>query len=227
MKNENKIKNYENGFLIYWFSVIVQSIHYISPVEQLKNLFVWINKSNTNVEKRQSKTYAIDTFILLKWLYVILIIAFKCNGLIHVVIVTLLIFFNLFSYFYYHIWDEEALVGKDFKTNRVRRRFLNVLSAIAFSHLAFAYLYCFQYHCHFQPDGTNIELTDVKSSFWNWLCYSVSNSIAANFNAIQPRNVFGHQLSMVQLMVSFIFITIILSKSLPDAEKENNQQAAA
>ena len=212
--------SYENGFLIRVFSALVQAVHYISPVEQLKNFFVWVSKCKTEDEKRRCKTYAIDTFILVKWLYVILIVALKCNSHIHFAIVWLLIFFNLFSYFYYHIWDEDALVGKEFKINRVRRRFLNVLLAIAFSHLAFAYLYYAQYYCHFQVDSTNKELVNITSSFGNWLWYSVSNSIAANFNAIQPKTPFGHQLSMIQLVMSFIFITIILSKSLPDAKEQ-------
>jgi hypothetical protein len=225
MKEENKIDNCNNGFLIWGLGKLIQALHYISPVEILKNAF---NKNNDKenlkepqkIESKILNNKIIDWFILLKWVYVIIAILCKWSNSVNLVIVAILLFFNLFTYFYYHIWNEEALLPDPIKTHRVRRRFLNVLLAISFSHLAFAYLFRFHYYCHFTPEVTS----EIGSSFLNWFLYSASNSIAANFNSIAPKDVIGNQVSMIQFIITFVFIAIILSKSLPDAEKETNSQ---
>ena len=47
------------------------------------------------------------------------------------------------------------------------------------------------------------------------LWYSISNSLAANYCEIQPVTDLGNSVAMTQLILSFIFITIILSRSIP------------
>jgi hypothetical protein len=45
--------------------------------------------------------------------------------------------------------------------------------------------------------------------------YSISNSLAANYNFVLPNSDFANSVSMIQLLVTFVFVTIILGKSIP------------
>jgi len=212
----NFLNRHPNGFLLSIIERIIKLLHLLSPVELIKRIF------NRNYEKdnlidedkatsSQLNNNLVDLFIIGKWLYIIILVIFNFSGTTNLIFVSVLIFYNLFTYFYYHLWKKDALVGTGFTVNRVRKRFINVLLAIAFSHFGFAYLYCIQFPYDFTNNATN--------SFIHWFWFSASNAVAANYDAIKPYSCFGYHITMIQLLISFVFITLILSKSLPDAEE--------
>ena len=124
-----------------------------------------------------------------------------------------LIITNVYTYFYYHIWDKESLknVGKDW--DLVRRRFINLILAISFSEFSFAYLYAHQYVDEFTWYTYGSQ---VAQSIW----FSVSNSLAANYDAVKIASPLGYSIAMIQLTITFIFITIIVSNSIPQKPEE-------
>jgi hypothetical protein len=211
----NTPKKLPQGFLFPFFSLIVRILHIFSAVELIKRVFnknYQMSELQEN-EKEQSQTIdrlIADSFILIKWIYIGALIFFKWSGCINLWVVSYLLFFNLFTYFYYHVWHAEALKGTGFSVDRVRRRFINVLLAIAFSHLGFAYLYYVQFSHDF--------INSANNEFLHWFWFSASNAVAANYDAIKPLTCRGYHITMIQLFISFMFITIILSKSLPDAD---------
>jgi len=211
------LKQNPNGFLLSLISTTIQFLHFISPVEILKKISGgrFENSHLTGEAPEISKAInnnVVDLFITAKWLYLAILIVFRWGGIINLIVICVLMFFNLFTYFFYHVWHPESLVGEGITVTRVRRRLIAILLAIAFSHLGFAYLYYVQ----FPRDFVN----NAAGGFIHWFWFSASNAVAANYDAIKPFTCRGYHLSMVQLLVSFIFITLILSKSLPNAKAE-------
>ncbi|MDP1728490.1 MAG: hypothetical protein Q8M15_17025 [Bacteroidota bacterium] len=82
-----------------------------------------------------------------------------------------------------------------------------LLLAIAYSNFTFAYLYRVSY--------TNDFTWPDSASSLNAIWYSISNSLAANYDEVKPLTSFGNSIAMIQLIITFIFVTIILSKSVP------------
>lgn len=158
-----------------------------------------------NPQKKVAYTrIAVDIFIVLKWLLVFVLWFSGKTSCLLTFTVWYLIATNIYSYFFYHIWHDDALDTSGHDNDRIRRRFLNLLLAVAFSDFCFAYLYRFAYSTEFSGTATG-------NSFW----FSVSNSLAANYSEIQPTTDIGNSLAMTQLILTFIFVTIIISRSIP------------
>ncbi|ELY2010072.1 hypothetical protein SL057_001113 [Flavobacterium psychrophilum] len=49
----------------------------------------------------------------------------------------------------------------------------------------------------------------------------MSNSFGGNYTDVNPINDFANSISMAQLITTFIFITIILGKSIPQTTSTN------
>jgi hypothetical protein len=114
---------------------------------------------------------------------------------------------NIYSYFYYHIWTDDAQNTKEYDFDRMRRRFVNLILAIMFSAFSFAFLYRFPYYSEFVWNSEMI----AGNAIW----FSISNSLAANYEVVKSQTEFGNTLTMIQLILTFIFITIIISRSIP------------
>lgn len=56
---------------------------------------------------------------------------------------------------------------------------------------------------------------NLQPSNLHALWFSVSNSVAANYSVVNPLNDVGNSVAIIQLIITFIFITIIFSKSNP------------
>lgn len=197
-----------NGFIYVIIKFIIDKLCYLNLVEYFKKIGKWLNPDKGDREKEATYTrVATDIFITMKWLFVILIWNVGCVSNWLNFIVWYLIVTNLFTYFFHHIWTNEALSTAHFTEDRIRRRFVNLLVALAFSDVSFAYLYRIPYASDFDwvYSASNLH------SIW----YSISNSLAANYEVVKPITGLGNSVAMIQLVITFIFVTIIISRSIP------------
>ena len=194
------------SFIFAIFKFFIETLKLLSLVELFKFIAVKINKNHNN--DAIYKRWAVDIFIVLKWTFVLVIFTQHCHGAVLTILVWYFIITNLFTYFYYHIWDEEALNTENFEKDRIRRRFINSMLAIAYSVLCFAYLYQLPYSGEFSWPK------DYICSEYS-LIYSFSNSLAANYEEVKPITDVGNLISNLELFISFTFITIIISRSIP------------
>lgn len=202
------------GFIYKTIKCFLDSLNYLNLVELFKLIAVKLNKETGDEEK--TRTYArigIDIFICLKWTIIIIFWAKGVHTLFTTVLVWYLIFTNVYSYFYNHIWTDDALNSESFTKDRIRSRFLNLLIALAFSTLSFGYLFQIVYAADFNWGGQT-------PNFSYAIQYSFSNSLAANFEQVKPLTDYANQISNIQLLLTFIFVTIILSKSIPQTNSK-------
>jgi hypothetical protein len=203
-----------DGFVILLVAKAVHLLHYLSPVEWVKHLGQAVSLASSEVsnaeELRRTANIWIDVFIVSKWLTVGLLFCYRQNSWIALIFVSCLLFYNLFSYFYYHAWgsafqvsglSSERLLWRD------RRRLVSFLLAIAFSFFGFAYLYSLQFPIYFQwPAGP---------SFREALYLSVSNSFAITVDGFEPLTSLARWLLILQVLNMFVFLTVLIGNSIP------------
>lgn len=198
----------KNGFIYVIVKFILDKLYWLNLVEYFKKVGTRLNpeKSNRDAATTYSRV-ATDIFIVLKWFFLALIWVFGVTNIVVAVVVWYLIITNLYTYFYHHIWTDESLDTSQFSNDRIRRRFVNLLLAFTYSNASFAYLYRHPYVHHFSWSGIPTSL----NSIW----FSMSNSVAANYAVVAPVTNDGNSTAMIQLVITFIFLSIIISRSIP------------
>ena len=192
-----------NGFIYEVVKVVIDNLKYLNLVELFKAI---AKKIKPNQSDEYSKI-AVDIFIVMKWIFVSILIFLEINNSWITVFVWYLIATNLYTYFYYHNWIDESLNTSNFDNDRIRRRFVNLILAICFSNYSFSYLYKFPYNSEFSWISNEI----IGDSF----TYSICNSITANYDLVKPISSLAFSISTIQIFISFIFITIVISRSIP------------
>lgn len=209
---------YENGFLYPIYKQSIELLKRGNAVEYYKKLVVYIGKKKGQISKAETdrnERIGTDIFIVSKWLLIILFWIFNFKGPCTLVITWYLIGTNIYTYFYYHIWSDSSL-NKKRDWDAIKRRFFNLLLAISFSEFCFAYLYTHHYLSQF---NYSTESNYVVQSFW----FSISNSLAANYDNVKIVTPLGYSITMIQLVITFAFVTIILGNSIPQTDEINNQ----
>jgi hypothetical protein len=199
------------GFLFQLLNSFLKLLRFINLVELFKFVGRILTPKNSSIETKikYSRT-SVDIFILAKWIFVAVLILLKISNFGFVITVWYLLIANLYTYFYYHIWSSKMLADPHFDITRIKLRFQNLLFAIFFSVFGFAYFYYIPYSAAFDWAG---KMPSFVSSLW----YSISNSLTASYDQVIPVTDTGNSISMIQLVIMFIFITIIISSSIPQA----------
>lgn len=125
--------------------------------------------------------------------------------------VSYLLFFNLFSYFYYHAWGSDYPAPQLSPVEsrwRDRRRLVSFLQAVLFSLLGFAYLYAFQAQSHLQWPTEPGRLDAVY--------LSVSNSFTLTYEGFQPSDQVGRGLLLAQVLNMFVFVAVLIGNAVPE-----------
>lgn len=196
-------------FKVFGLTVII--LHRLNAVEWLKwgvkLVYSWITKVLPADSAARLDPITADIFIIAKW---ILLFWWMLTGSFTPIkswLVAYLIIMNVFTYFYYHAWQIMTLEPR-LTTARIQRRLVNVLLAISFSMLAFAYLYAgiFRNSMHWAP-----EVHEYRTEA---LLFSISNSLTVGYGAVQPSTAAARALCTTQLVNMFLFATIIVSASL-------------
>ena len=199
----------KSGFIYPTVKFILDNLKYLNLVELFKFIARQFNSQRTNLDRpKELERIGTDTFIFLKWLFLILIWWTNHTNSFTTFIIWYLIITNVYTYLYYHIWTDEALKTDDFSRHRARRRFVNLILALAYSSYCFAYLYQLPY-------STDIDWGNKHPASMYSIMFSFSNSLAANYADIKPLTDTGNILSNIQLLITFFFATIILSRSIP------------
>lgn len=202
----------KNGILYILVNSIIQFFYRINAVEIFK---YFVKKFTTNEEKVVSNIQiTIDLFIIFKFILVLLFWKFNFSNIFCEVLIWYLILTNLFTYFYYHIWTPPFKSTNDSK----RRRFMNLLISFVFSTLCFAFLYSEIYFEYFSISSGNFK--ELSS-----LLYSSFTSLFASYDSMKPTGDIGYVITLIQMSITFFFISIILSGSIPQLEIKNSGNA--
>ena len=208
----------KSSFLYQILNKLLNSMKYINLVELFKFIGRKLTPKNSLIETRinYSRT-SVDIFIVAKWLFILILILFDVTNTWLVIAVWYLLFANLYTYFYYHTWSSEILNDRYFDTTRIKRRLLNLLLAIFYSVFGFAYLY-------YIPYSTEFIWAGKTPNFLHSLWYSLSNSLTASYDQVRPITDVGNSISMIQLIIMFIFVTIIIGGSIPQINSDMEEE---
>lgn len=204
------------GFIYPTLSFLIELINKFSLVEYLKNLIPWtynkISKKPVDQKKTKSlKNIAIDSFIVLKWLLLGFFILTDNSSVVAKGIVYYLIFFNCFTYFYYHAWGSNFRMDEDRVSQR--RRFLNFLLSIAFYIICYAYLYYSQFFASISWPSDSSNMIDA-------IYLSVANAFTLTYGDFSPLNQGIRMVFLTELVNTFFFFTIIVTNSIPTINSE-------
>jgi hypothetical protein len=201
----------ENGFNIQVFGWLISRLQDVSLVELFKQFGVYLRKRRSadcsDIEIRSAANLWVDIFVISKWLLLLLFFIFQVNGFASFLMISYLLFFNLFSYFVYHAW------GSDFgppppSIERDRRRLMNFLQAFFYSIVGFAYLYFIHFPCNY--------VWPTEANWLDAIYLSISNSFTLTYEGFQPKDRGGRGLLLLQVANVFVFLTILISNSVPN-----------
>lgn len=210
--------NMKNGFIYPVINKFISLLWYLNFVEYVKMSFAWsyakiLRRTLTDDEIISIKNIAIDTFMILKWTAIILIIASGCTSDWVKLIVWYLIVSNLFTYFYYHVWGSGFALRGDIHSQR--RRFVNFLLSMGFYLACYAYLYQFHY-------AADIGWPDNLIDTTNAIYLSIANAFTLTYGGFSPLNQTARIIFASELINTFFFFVIIIVNSVPsnrDQEK--------
>jgi O-antigen ligase len=202
----------QNGFIYDLADQVVGSLNYLNIVKFFKFLAKRLTREDaTKVELISNINVSIDIFIVLKWCLILFLWFTNTVGSFWTLLVFYLIWSNLHTYFYYHLWKKEKNRGLE----KMRRRFVNLLLAVVYSNFSFAYLYSkvFQenFLWSFGNDNQNLQA----------LLYSFLQSVFVGSESIIPKTLVAETLVVTQVLVSFVFLVVILSTSIPTQNESN------
>ena len=198
----------KHGFIYGTVKFIFDKLNYLNLVEVFKAAAVGLTKDKNDKELIKANCrIGVDIFMISKWILLFMLWKLHSINIFIEVLVWYLLIANVYTYFYHHIWSDDALNTEGFPKDRIRRRFVSLLLSVVYSNVCFAYLYEIAYSSHFKWSSG----VSALHALW----YSVSNSLAANYVDVSPLTDWGNSISMIQLMITFTFITIIISRSIP------------
>lgn len=220
MENENSTELLQYGLILSGARILIETLNHLSMVEWLKRGLVWVKKrtspGHSPSDLQVLQNLVIDGFIIAKWGLVAALWHWGIGSQWARWAVGYLLFFNLFSYFYHHIWDEGASRhGQSFR--RIKRRFLSAIMAVSYSVFGFAYLYRIAYPTHFTWQSGIASGVEA-------LLFSVSHSLTVTFGAVNPLTSYGRFLCACQLVNMFAFVSLILVTSIPNALSAGQQE---
>lgn len=210
---KNRSKKLEYGFIYPLFSFFVQLLFLFNLVEWFKKIAcLCVRIIGLNANERIVKSITIDIFIVSKFVFVILMFLVSKRMILTYFIIYLMLM-NIFTYFYYHVWEHKLNTN----IHHLRRCFVSLCIAIGFNVLCYTYLF----HKGFVDyilwsNNTKVTLSEI-------VLFSISNTfmLSTQFSVI---NKFGHYLQISQQLVSFVFLVIILSQSIPTTNHQDKEK---
>lgn len=194
----------------------ITKLHQFNVVEWLKSAAVKATGATTPEEKRRVSNWVIDLFILTKFGIVLGAWYLNIAGPVAVFGIAYLLIYNVFTYFWHHLWLPHA---PEYATNnpyRERRRFITVLSAMAFSMVTYAFFYHRVFAAHFDWPR------DVPAPIAA-LTFSVGNALTGTTGDLRAKTSCAYLLMSSQLVMTFVFVAMILNTSIP-AQKRGQEE---
>ncbi|HAS8492870.1 TPA: hypothetical protein I7732_20640 [Vibrio vulnificus] len=197
-----------NGFIFEIFDFLVRKVLVrLNLVELFKFVAV-----KTFLHKGDSQIYAvaniaIDVYQIFKWLVLISLWVIGTGDSYSLYIICYLLAFNSFTYFYYEVWG--GVHSRQKSQNSSNRRFLNTMLSIFYCFFCYAYLY----QIHFYSE---IVWPDGIVDFFNAIYLSITTGLTLTYSGFNPVTQFMRLVFLSELLNIFLFITIILSNSIPN-----------
>jgi hypothetical protein len=208
LTDEEKRQRSRNGPIYVLIDIAIRAMHGISPVEWKKKGILKLAKRSDPDDIRHIANIVIDAFIVLKWLFLITIWITGVTHWFPVTVSVFLLFMNLHTYFWYHLWAVEKGVPSPGTEFRERRRFVNLIFAISYSMSLYAYLY------HRVLD-TDFQWSPAIPSWVAAIIFSIGNSLTGFTGDLKPLTTTAHLVTSSQLVMTFIFVAMLLSNSVP------------
>lgn len=221
-----------DGFIYPLVNNVIKILKYLNLVEYFKKVATSIclynyreTGSPTSNEIKKYCNFAIDFYQIFKWA-TLFWLWFYIDEYVEIELHTIslkidtsyfawyLIVTNLFTYFYYHVWGSPHLQLLTRVT--MNRRFMNTILAIAYYITAYAYLYEVHFAAYFSWPNNIV-------SHINALYLSVSNALTFSHDGFDAINNRGRFILISQAVNTFIFLTIIISNSIPNHFKEETR----
>lgn len=194
------------GFIYPLANGFVQAFFYLNLVELFKAVGTRLARHESDIQR--NARISIDVFVVLKWAFVIWVWSGSINSPLITSAVAYLLIMNVFTYFYHHVWKPPY----DASDENLRSRLVTLLLSIAYSITCFSYLYAVPFADAFRVDS-GIGRTAAS------LLFSISRSFLTDFAPMTASSTTGHVLVVIQTAITFIFISIILSASIPQYRK--------
>lgn len=205
----------ENGFIFKTVDTVTVSLNYLNLVEFFKFVARKLTpESSPTTEKIKNCNIAIDIFIVMKWVLMIFLWVNNINSPFWTLLTLYLIWSNYHTYFYYHVWKTPSSIT-DF--DKSRRRFISLIVAIFFNVVSFGYLYSTSF-------AQDFSWGNISNLPLNSLLFSISQSFFLGSSDVSPLTESGEVLTTVQSLITFIFIVIILAKSVPQGAEQKKEK---
>ena len=202
------------GWIYTAFDLTICGLWHLNPVKYFRDVAVYITRRQPDeFEKINGKLYAMDIYIIFKWLLIFILTLISTSNYAFTFIKWYLIAANLHSFFYYFVWKEHN--SDDFTADRLRRRFIHLFQAVFFSHFAFASLYYRDY-------AFDLEWPKKGVNFLGSLWLSISNSVGGNYDVVKFKTDNAYSVMMIQYIITFLFVGIIVSKAIPNYKARNS-----
>lgn len=197
------------------FDLLVNTLKSINLVEYWKTLY-WLvyNKKLIVIDYdenlcRTVKGKAIDYFIIMKYGMLFLIFnEFIPSNDFTLLIIWYMLLMNIFTYFYYHLWENKKINRESSK-----KRFINFILSIVYSSLSFMLLYKNYYTNDFEFENKGTSDT-IKA-------FSLSFGTFFNSNNFSPTTDRGYIIFTINCIINFIFLTFILANTNISHEEDN------
>ncbi len=192
------------------FQAVVWLFWWLSLVEHLKALSIFLGtklvKSSTEDARYLApRSIAIDLYEILKWISLISFFMSENISIWMVVITFYLLASNLFSHFYYHLWRHVPV--NEISHQQMQRRFASFLLAFTFAIVAYGLIY------YSMPE--QILWPEASVSVQNALYMSSANTFTLTYGDAGPVSSAARALFVSQVIYAFVFVVMIISKSLP------------
>lgn len=194
------------GIIYIFTSWFIEKLYRLNIVEHFKDLIAWYAPSKEF--EITFKSNAIDIFILFKWMIIFCIPIFRINEVFSLIIIVYLAFFNIFTYFYHHVWNSRHDGSKE----ATQRRFITFTQAVAYNIFVFSFLYQNIFKTHFTWKYSELSVSP--------LLYSIATTFAASTEIATPSTATGAVIPVIQTLTSFIFLTLILSHTSISGDKK-------
>lgn len=194
------------GFIHAVASQLIEAARYLNLVELFKAVAARLAFGRDSEVQDRYRAISIDVYVVVKWAAVALLWAAGADGVLARALTIYLLATNVYTYFYFHLWDELAMRQTALAIDRLRRRFVNLFQAFAFSIFAYAYLYDVPYAWAFDWKGSSDALTAIY--------FSAGNAFTVTYGDVVPTAGAAKILAVSQLAMTFLFVIVILARTI-------------
>lgn len=182
---------------------VVWLFWHISLIEYWKA--AWIIIFKRYLSGQLARSFAIDTYMILKWTVLATFVYFEIDTRAALMFVSYLMASTLFSYFYYHVWRPPT--GGESHTAQIRRTVTFLLSFF-FGIVAYAYILFFGYRAQ-------IEWPVQPPRFEDAILMSLSNAFTASFASFPVHDDTLRRVLAGEVIFVFTFLVIVIVNSVP------------